>query len=114
MLISDEDPQVLYGYCGTYTPPVGSLLLFRTVFFLGLTPLSCGLSLVGYVPLLRKVSFVWANSSLLLTGGIRWLSDKCIRPKQLQNSVAGFYSVGLTAGYPGKAVVKCGVELWEG
>ena len=79
--------------------------------------LSCGLSLVGYVPLLRKVSFVWANSSLLLTGGIRWLSDKCIRPKQLQKSVAGFYSVGLTAGlkrYPGKEVVKCGVELWEG
>jgi hypothetical protein len=69
---------------------------------------------VGYLPLLRKVSFVWANSSLLLTSGIRWLSDRYIRPKQSQNSVAGFYSVGLTAGlkrYPGKAVVKCGVEL---
>jgi hypothetical protein len=41
----------------------------------------------------------------------------CIRPKQLQNSVAGFYSVGLTAGlkpYPGKPVLKCEVEVGEG
>ena len=100
-----------------YLYPFGWILVTFPDCILSWANSSCGLSLVGYLPLLRKVSFVWANSSLLLTSGIRWLSDSYIRPKQSQNSVAGFYSVGLTAGlkrYPGKAVVKCGVELGEG